>query len=104
MKYERAPVTRCKSRIDGRLINVRHATEGDLLYIREKLEELGSPERAEGYAGYVVADQDGELLGFASVVEEPGGMKGYTVHVASEHGYLADTMVRHLVEQPRPGP
>ncbi|MEJ2325034.1 MAG: hypothetical protein P8Y77_09675 [Nitrospirota bacterium] len=104
MQYERAPVTQCKSRIDGKLINIRHASEGDLLYIREKLKELGSTRRAEDYAGYVVADKDGELLGFGVVTEEPGGMKGYSVHVASEHGYLADTMVKHLIEQPRLGP
>lgn len=104
MEYERAQVTRCKSRIDGKLIDIRHANEGDLQYIREKLKELGLPEGAEGYAGYVVAEQDGRLLGFASAKEDPGGMAGYSVHVASEHRYLADTMVKHLVEHPRPGP
>ncbi len=85
MEYERAPATKCKSRIEGKLINVRHANEGDLLYIREKLEELGSAQRAEDYADYVVAEQDGMLLGFGMVQEEPGGMKGYSIHVASEH-------------------
>lgn len=100
MSYERAPVTECKSRIDGKLIRVRHAVEGDLLFIQNRLKELGAGQEAEDYTGYVVAEMDEKILGFGSVRGEGRGMSRFVLHVEAEHDYLAGTMVKHLAEHP----
>ncbi len=100
MRYERAPVTKCKSRIDGKLISIRHAVEGDLLYIQTTLKESGSPSEPRDYSEYVVAEQEGKLLGFGIVTVGDNGMGVFTVYVDSAYGFLAEEITKHLSEYP----
>lgn len=99
--FNRAPVTECKSRIDGKLIRVRHATEADVIFIQTMMESYGLYPSILDYDSYVIADQEGELLGFGiSGKIEPDGER-FNIYVDKRHRYLAELIVKHLLENPR---
>lgn len=99
--FERASVTECKSRIDGKLIRIRHATEADVIFIQKMMESYGLYPSVLDYDSYVIADQEGELLGFGiSGKVDPDGER-LSIYVNKGYGYLAQMIVKHLVENPR---
>jgi hypothetical protein len=100
--FERAPAIECKSRIDGKLVRVRHASEGDAVFLKKLMESYGLDASGLDYTKYVVADQDRNLLGFGTAAEAGAGGRGFSVYVDEKHGYLAELIVKHLVEHPRP--
>ena len=101
MAYERASVIECESRIDGKLVRVRHAEEGDVVFIKKMMEFYGLDPSGLDYTEYVVADQEGKLLGFGSARDAGAGAKGFSVFIDKRQSYLAELIVKHLVEYPR---
>jgi hypothetical protein len=99
--FKRAPVTKCKSRIDGKLIRVRHATEADVIFIQKMMESYGLYPSVLDYDNYVIADQEGELLGFGIAGKGDPDRERFSVYVDKRYGYLAEMIVKHLVENPR---
>jgi len=94
-------VIECESRIDGKLVRIRHADEGDAVFIEKMMKDFGLDASGLDYTQYVVADQEGKLLGFGSARRAGAGAKSFSVFIDKRQSYLAELIVKHLVEYPR---
>ncbi len=93
----------CESRITGKLVRVRHATEADVVYIREKLNSYRMDSSTVDYGDYVVADEDGVVIGFSTMEKVGTDGSHISVFVEERQNWLAGLIVKHLLEHPRKG-
>ncbi|MEW6002574.1 MAG: GNAT family N-acetyltransferase [Nitrospirota bacterium] len=63
MENKESPKMTGISEITGKMVRVRHATEADLVFIEERLKEHHFDTETLDYREFVVATEDGELIG-----------------------------------------
>lgn len=90
----------CESKITGKLVRVRHAVEADRVYIQEKLKELRLDSSRVNFRQYVVADEDGVVIGFGTMKKVVAGIVHMSLFVDARQGYLSELMVKHLIKYP----
>lgn len=95
------PPERCRSGATGKYVDVRHARESDRLFMERMLGRYGFDGARVEWKKYVVAEEDGRLLGFGNARKT--GMDGVQLSVFVEEGkeYLSELVIRHLL---RSGP
>ncbi|GAB4388831.1 MAG: hypothetical protein Kow0025_10490 [Thermodesulfovibrionales bacterium] len=100
MKKKGSPRETGMSDITGSVVRVRHATEGDMVFVEEKLRErhvdTGDLERGQ----FVVAWRDDEMLGFGRIRPVEGG-DAVSCILALEEGRkkgVSNLILKHLVD------
>jgi N-acetylglutamate synthase-like GNAT family acetyltransferase len=98
-KRESAKVTGM-SEITGKVVSVRHATEADIGFIEETMKKHHFDTATIHYSEFVVATENGTLIGFARL-KKTGGIYevGCIIVIESKRGRgIGQLMVEHLIE------
>jgi hypothetical protein len=90
----------CDSKITGKLVRIRHAVEADAVFIEKALAGYGLDTAGVNYGGYVVAEEDGEILGFGSMRKMGRDGRQLSVLIDEKNSYLSELIVKHLVQYP----
>jgi N-acetylglutamate synthase-like GNAT family acetyltransferase len=101
MEEERNPELTCPSKITGRLVRVRHALEADVVFIEAMLKRFRLDSTRLDYRRYVVADEDGAVIGFGTLEQVDGAGTHIGIFVDEGQEYLSELIARHLAEYPR---
>lgn len=88
----------CESKITGKTVLVRHATEGDIVFIKALSEKYGLPGGSmEDYTRFVVAAEDGNIIGFGSLGAPGGDSETITVLNERKERHISELIVKHLL-------
>ncbi|MEW6570118.1 MAG: GNAT family N-acetyltransferase [Nitrospirota bacterium] len=100
MEGKRSPKETGISDLTGKVVRIRHATEPEMVFIEEKMKKLKLDTRNLDYREFVVATEDGEIVGFGRLKQDCGLSEIGCVVVIDEkrkHGIAAE-ITRHLVD------
>lgn len=64
MENKESPKVTGISDITGKVVKVRHATEGDMVFIEEKMKQYHFDTRELDYSEFAVATENGNIIGF----------------------------------------
>lgn len=88
------------SSITGKTVTIRHASESDMVFIKEKLGKHGLNEDDLHHSQFVVAAEDGEIIGFGQLYRTGEDRDAGCVVVMERRKRrgIGASIVRHLVE------
>lgn len=88
------------SSITGKTVTIRHASESDMVFIREKLGKHGLNEDDLHHSRFVVADEEGEIIGFGRLyrTDEDRDTGCVVVMESRKRRGIGASIVRHLIE------
>lgn len=87
------------SNATGKMVKIRHATEYDILLVRNMLNKFRLDGATPDYHDTVVAYEDDRLLGFVSKKSLGHGIMNLSVVMGEDEIFMSDLMVHHLLEK-----
>jgi len=100
MEKKESPKVTGISDITGKIVKVRHATEADMGFIIENLEKYHLDTEALHYSEFVVATENGNLIGFGRLKKTGDAYEIGCVVVVEEKRRrgIGSLIVKHLLE------
>ncbi len=100
MKESKSPKVTGISDLTGKVVRVRHANEADMVFIEETMKKYGFDTENVHYSEFVVAAEDGKIVGFARL-KKTGSIYdvGCIVVIEGKRGRgIGQLIAKHLVD------